>query len=1021
MVATFIIAVSTFLQFVAAFLAFRLMRITERRIGWALISIAVTLMGIRRSITLYRLITGDASQPPDVSAELVALAISSFMVFGLIWLAPLFTSIRRSEEALRESELSYKSLVDTNKRIVEHSPIGIVMLDHELVINFVNPKARTILGVSKEGNDLVSIGMKFTEIPSVKETPISQTFETLKNGNNIFTDFPMKSLYGEIMNLSMRGVPIYEDGSFSGAILMVSDITERKSVEEELARFKTTLDMTLDCVFMFDPNTLKFFYVNKGGMNQVGYSYEEMLDMTPVDLKPEFTEKTFRDVLAPMLKGEQASLTFETVHKQKNGKTVPVEIFLQYITPPGESGRFVAIVRDITERKLEEKTLIKLVEGFAVTTGEEFFRELVLHMAETLNVDYAFVGELAGKEEDHIQSVAVCTRGKIIDNFAYALENTPCNDVISNGLRYFDHVQKRFPKDQILINMSIESYIGIPLFDSHNKTLGLMVVLHKGTLSNVAFIRSMLQFFAVRASAEMERTKTEEALRASEKSLAKAQKIAGLGNWDWDIVNNEFVWSDEVYSIFGLNSKKQNATYDMFINSTHTEDRPKVKRAMNGALYDKKSFDIEHRVIRPDGTERIVQEQAKVTYDKSGKATGMSGVLQDITRRKEDEAAFQHTQKLESLGVLAGGIAHDFNNILVGIMGNANIALEELAPNSPTREYVEDVITAAGRAADLAKQMLAYSGKGKFIVKPIDLSNMVEEMTHLLEVGISKNVSLIYRLDQNLSSIEADATQIRQIIMNLVINASEAVGENNGEVTLSTGVINVTSNYLDSTFTDQELPEGGYVYLEVSDNGCGMTNETVSKIFDPFFTTKFTGRGLGLAAVIGIVRGHNGTMKVHSEPGKGATFKILFPSSDLPAEAPKETTSALGGWNGNGCVLVVDDEKAIINVAQRMLNKVGFDVLVAFDGVEAIDVFKERLQNIDLVLLDMTMPRMDGEATFREMRLINPNVRVILSSGYNEQDATSRFAGKGLAGFIQKPYTYVDLVGKVREAMETEG
>ena len=402
-----------------------------------------------------------------------------------------------------------------------------------------------------------------------------------------------------------------------------------------------------------------------------------------------------------------------------------------------------------------------------------------------------------------------------------------------------------------------------------------------------------------------------------------------------------------------------------------------------------------------------------------------SGIIRDISDRKQAEqerrdfeVQIQHAQKLESLGVLAGGIAHDFNNLLTSMLGNASLALEEMAITSPARDSVERIVTAAKRAADLTRQMLAYSGKGKFIIERIDVSQLVEEICHLLEVTISKNVVVKFNLDSNLPPIEADVSQIRQVIMNLITNASDAIEDKSGVITVTTGAMEADRAYLTDTFLDEDLPEGIYTYLEVSDTGCGMNAETKERLFDPFFTTKATGRGLGLAAVLGIVRGHRGAIKCYSELGRGTTIKMLLPAVNSQADPVQPNVGRSEEWSGSGTVLVVDDEETVRAVARRMLEMTGFNVLTACDGAEGVEVFRDHADEIDVVLLDMTMPRLSGSEAFREMRRIRSDVRVILSSGYNEQESINRFAGKGLAGFLQKPYQRSDLVDRLRHALE---
>lgn len=385
--------------------------------------------------------------------------------------------------------------------------------------------------------------------------------------------------------------------------------------------------------------------------------------------------------------------------------------------------------------------------------------------------------------------------------------------------------------------------------------------------------------------------------------------------------------------------------------------------------------------------------------------------------RRKFEAQMLHAQKLESLGVLAGGIAHDFNNLLTGILGYADLALLELPTSSPARSLVEKMVDGARRAAELTGQMLAYSGKGRFIVEPVNLSELTAQMAQLLQVSISKRCVLKYYLHPNLPSIEADAVQIRQVVMNLVINASEAVGDQDGLITITTGVIDCDRSYLTGTYLDDQLPEGQYVYLEVTDNGCGMPPDVQARIFEPFFTTKLTGRGLGLAAVLGIVRAHRGAIKCYSEPGKGTAFKVLLPVAQSAVTSSTKESTPSSEWRGNGTVLVVDDEPLVLELARHMLEKMGFTVLTADNGREGLEVFRQHAGQLRCVLLDMTMPQMDGEQTYREMRRLQETVPVILMSGYNEQTATSRLAGRGLAGFVHKPYDFATLARAIRKVL----
>ena len=439
---------------------------------------------------------------------------------------------------------------------------------------------------------------------------------------------------------------------------------------------------------------------------------------------------------------------------------------------------------------------------------------------------------------------------------------------------------------------------------------------------------------------------------------------------------------------------------------TEYQDPEKVKVFFQELLSVKSiTFETEHR--RKDNTQFHVEiHSCSINYKGS---PAVMGVARNIDARKkaaEEHQKFEqqllHTQKLESLGVLAGGIAHDFNNILMAIMGNAELALMRVNKESPGVDNLHKIEEAAARASDLAKQMLAYSGKGKFIVENISLNRLLEDMLHMLEVSISKKAVLRLNMYPDLPSVEADATQIRQIVMNLVINASEAIGDKSGVIAINTGCMDCDRNYLKNVWLDENISQGLYVFLEIADTGCGMDKETLAKIFDPFFTTKFTGRGLGMAAVLGIVRGHKDAINVYSEPGKGTSFKILLPASDKPVSVFNHN-NIVDNWKGSGKVLLVDDEETVRGIGKEMLEELGYSTITATDGKEAIEIFKAT-PDISLVILDLTMPHMDGEQCFRELRQLKPDVKVIMSSGFSEHEVTQKFMGKGLAGFIQKPY-----------------
>jgi signal transduction histidine kinase/CheY-like chemotaxis protein len=525
-----------------------------------------------------------------------------------------------------------------------------------------------------------------------------------------------------------------------------------------------------------------------------------------------------------------------------------------------------------------------------------------------------------------------------------------------------------------------------------------------------------------------ERKRTEQQLRDSSQRLDLALTAAGIGTFERSIPQDRLVVDDRFARMLGHDSRADVSDLRStdLAGMIHPEDLPGAAAAFDAHQHGETSaVDCELRIRTRRGAWTWVQMLARILErEPDGSARRWGGVLVDIEQRKRTEAEraslqaqFLQAQKLESLGVLAGGIAHDFNNLLCGVLGASDLALARLSPNHPVREMIAQIQGTSQRAAELCRQLLAYAGKGRFLVVPTDLSALVEGMGHLLTLSIGKKAVLRYHLAAGLPSVNADATQIRQILLNLVVNAAEAIGVRSGLVTISTGAITCDEQYLRGAYLDDDLPSGTYVFLEVADTGVGMDEDTRARLFDPFFSTKFTGRGLGLAAVLGIVRGHRGTIKVYSEPGRGSCFKVLLPASGLPA-AELATQKETPDWRGEGTVLVVDDEDTVRTIARVLLEHLGFSVLTADDGREGLEVFRRERARIRLVILDMTMPHLGGEETFRELRQIDPSVRVLLTSGYNEQEATSHFAGKGLAGFLQKPFSLDHLKERVRAALD---
>ncbi len=426
-----------------------------------------------------------------------------------------------------------------------------------------------------------------------------------------------------------------------------------------------------------------------------------------------------------------------------------------------------------------------------------------------------------------------------------------------------------------------------------------------------------------------------------------------------------------------------------------------------------------------NGTASWIDTTKIPLIDVSGAVIGVLGIYEDITERRRVEQEKQeleqqllHSQKLESLGVLAGGIAHDFNNILAVIFGHCSLA--ELRPET-VDTHIPVIKKAAERAADLCRQMLAYAGKAQIVQTQIDMGTLVDEMVKMLKATITKNVDIKCDLLPDIPFIKGDASQIRQVVMNLIINAAEAVGAAQGEIHVTVAKVVIRAGQTDKDHFGKTIPAGGYVCLEVTDNGCGMDAETRQRIFEPFYTTKITGRGLGMSAVLGIIKPHRGALQLSSQAGQGTTFKLYLPVqvSDATGDESLQQDSS-GPWQGNGTILLVEDEKEVMFVAKIMLNEMGFTVIEASNGKEALELFQKNAEKIILVMTDMGMPVIDGYELFDKLKMLDPDLPIIISTGFGDTVVTTRIPREYIAGLVSKPYDF-DQLQKVLKGVVEDG
>lgn len=803
-----------------------------------------------------------------------------------------------------------------------------------------------------------------------------------------------------------------------GILGVVADFEAVQAAEKELrtaeARHRALIEAAPDSMIRMSRDGV-YLDVRASNAGLLYAPAEELIgrNVKDIGLPSELTDRLFELSETALRTREVQTLDYKL--------SVPdgVRDFEARIAPCGDDELF-RVVRDVTDRRLEERALRSLVESSSAASGEEYFRILVRHVASVLRVPHVLLVECVSDIE--VRTLAFWREDRFEKNFTYKLQGTPCCDVVlRRELRFHgDSVQELFPEDRELRELGIRSYLGIPVFNPKKEILGLLVAMDAAPLKEERSREWILRIFAAKAGAGIVRMQVQEAQRESEERFRATFETTAVGMAHLGTDGRWLHVNDKLQHILGYTSSEFLETD--FSSLVHGEDRRESSGAFEACVSgEAPSFLVECRFFHKSGDTVWLHVTASPVRDASGAAKYFIAVLEDITERKRAEAerrAFesqvQQAQKLESIGMLAGGIAHDFNNLLTAVLGNTSLALSEVLPGGNAQESLLQIKSAATQAAGLTKQLLAYAGRGRFEVVPIDLNLLVREMAQLLGTAVSKKVSFELQLSLSLPAIEGDQSQIRQVVMNLMTNASDAMEDSPGTITLTTGRVEADESYFADAHTREDR-HGPYVFVEVADTGIGMDEEAISRMFDPFFTTKFAGRGLGLAAVLGIVRSHKGAVKVRSQVGRGTVVRVLFPASAESVVPKERRTPRAGQVRGEGTILVVDDEELVRELTRSILERAGFKVLTARDGEHGLELLRQHAGSVNGVLLDMVMPRMGGEEAFRGIRHLEPELPVVLMSGHGQEEAMQRLSGMGLAGFIQKPFDPLDLLEKLRD------
>ncbi len=665
-----------------------------------------------------------------------------------------------------------------------------------------------------------------------------------------------------------------------------------------------------------------------------------------------------------------------------------------------------------SEHRQLEDAIHQLAEGVSAATGDAFFRLLVQHLTRVLGVEYAYVGKLIGKENDCIRTVAVCACGEIAEDFEYCLTDTPCHNVIQyNVCCYPGNIQQLFPKDKMLTDMGIESYIGTPLFNSNGNVMGLIVVLHTRPLTNINIVKSVFQICAARAAAEMERKQTEEKHDLLSAAVEQSTESVAITDLEGTIVYvNPAFERNTGYTQAEAIGKKPN----ILKSGKHS---PEYYSELWSALKSRGDWSGILINMRKDGT--LFEEETSISTvsDSAGRPAYYVAVKRDVTNERRLEEQLRQAQKMEAIGQLTGGIAHDFNNFLTAILGFSSLLQMKVDEDKDAQSgsYLQNIISAAEKAANMTNSLLSFSRKRIINIRPAILNDIIMGIEKLLQRVITENIEFKTALTDKGTIIMADTGQIEQVLLNLVANARDAMPKG-GTVFIKTEIAE-----LDEVFvrTYGYGKPGHYALLSVSDTGSGMDEKTKERIFEPFFTTKGVGKGtgLGLSIVYGIIKQHNGCIEVNSELGKGTTFNIYLPiieSTIEYAESKKKTIHK----GGTETILLAEDELEVRRLVKTVLEEFGYKVIEAVDGDDAVKVFTENKDRIDIVVLDVIMPKKNGREAYNKIKALKPDIKAIFISGYTEDIIKREDIFEMGLNFIPKPVSPSDLLKKIREVLD---
>jgi PAS domain S-box-containing protein len=894
------------------------------------------------------------------------------------------------EEALRESEERYRTLFEENR-----NPIAVI----DTRGRYLDANPAFLRLVEKRRDQLLRMNVFDFAPPGRKDQQERDHLPKWESGGTVETEYWID---GNPKTVELTITPIRYKGR-DAVVGVGKEITERRRAEENLrfehARFQVVIDSLDVGICAADMETQELLFMNAFARNtfgnRVGKKCWEVIQAGQTGPCPFCTNDQLVD--ADGQPTEPTTWEFQNTADKRwyQCRTQAV---------PWPDGRMVRleIATDITELKRVEAALRESREQLRDTYRLAQIGVWSWDPAEDRVVWSQELYQIAGRDPHH-PAPTYAAHHQVYTPESWARLNDAVERTLATGDPYELELEMVRP-------------------DGSTRWVSAFGGSTCGEDGKIERLYGTVQDITRRKEAEAN-------LIASKEQLMEAQRLAGIGHWTWHVESQILTWSDEVYRIAGVEKKTFVPTIESFEAIVFPDDREPCRRRREEMLNTQLPLDFEHRIMRPSGETRTVRERTRVLSDQGGRVGRILGVIQDITDQKRYEAEKarlssrkQQLQKAESLARMAGAIAHNFNNLFFTILGNLEMALEEVPSTSPGHDYIETALRTIHQASEMSGLMQSYLGQRPGNARPVDLAELCRERLPLLRSTFPKGMALAADLPAAGPVVRVDPGDMAQVLTHLITNAREAMETAGGTVHVTVSRVAATAIPVENRFPLKWSPsEGDHGCLTVSDSGPGIRRDHLDQIFDPFFTTRFTGRGLGLAIVLGVVRRYNGGVVVESRPDLRTTFRVLLPVSEEPALPKEEKRAAEPVQETDGLILVVDDEEMVRSVAAEMLKRIGWQVLTAADGHGAVETFRAHRDRIDMVLLDLSMPGMNGWEALAAIRSIHPDVPAILASGYDEAHVMSGDHTEHPHAFLKKPYTRNELSAVVNRIMDAHG